>query len=155
MEITSPDKMLSDEYLSRFPTKLRQMLSCNEKQEKFVSKVQFEYADTDVYRGIHRADCVNRDDFLGNLDEAELYQRKVRKETLEMCAVSVNEDRQQLLTALHIPNKGRPMLGIARGVMKKQYGPADFVAGKTHHNWYLFEDRIDTVTKEFIVTDLT
>ena len=24
------------------------------------------------------------------------------------------------------------------------YGPADFQEGKTHHNWYLFEDKIDS-----------
>ena len=44
----------------------------------------------------------------------------------QMCGVSVNEDPMQLIKALHIPNPGRPTLGIVRGIMKCQYGPADF-----------------------------
>lgn len=154
MDSTEQDKGLPDGYLDRFPTKLRQILSDSRNQEKFLSNVSFEYADIDVYRGIHRADCVKSDDFLGNLDEAELYNRTVRKRTLEMCAVSVNEDKQQLMTALHIPDVGRPMLGIARGVMRQQYGPADFKQGKTHHNWYLFEDQMEFVVSEFVAEDL-
>lgn len=155
MDSTVQDKGVSEEYLTRFPTKLRQLLSIDKEYKRFLSKVSFEYADINVYRGIHRADCVMNDDFVGNLDEAELYKRKVRKKTLEMCAVSVNEDKQQLITALHIPNKDRPMMGIARGVMKMQYGPADFEQGKTHHNWYLYEDQINNVVGEFEIVDPT
>ena len=29
-------------------------------------------------------------------------------------------------------------------IIYSQYGPADFQEGKTHHNWYLFEDKIDS-----------
>ncbi|MCM1218369.1 MAG: hypothetical protein NC548_28110 [Lachnospiraceae bacterium] len=155
MSSTGQDKRQPEAYLSRFPSKLRQILSDDSKHKRFLDKVCFEYADIDVYRGIHRADCVKDDDFLGNLEEAELYGRRVRKETLEMCAVSVNEDKQQLITALHIPNKERPTLGIAKGVMRMQYGPADFVQGKTHHNWYLYVDQISNAAREFKLVDLT
>ena len=31
-------------------------------------------------------------------------------------------------------------------IIYSQYGPADFQEGKTHHNWYLFEDKIDSAT---------
>ena len=92
--------------------------------------------------------------FLGNLDEAELYDRPVRKSTFQMCGVSVNEDPMQLIKALHIPNPGRPTLGIVRGIMKCQYGLADFQEGKTHHNWYLFEDKIDSASNEFKIIEV-
>ena len=71
-----------------------------------------------------------------------------------MCGVSVNEDPMQLIKALHIPNPGRPTLGIVRGIMKCQYGPADFQEGKTHHNWYLFEDKIDSASNEFKIIEV-
>lgn len=35
--------------------------------------------------------------------------------------------------------------------MKKEYGPADFPDGRTHHNWYLFEDKIEEVMTLFHV----
>ena len=104
--------------------------------------------------GIHRENKIERDDFLGNLDEAELYDRPVRKPTFQMCGVSVNEDPMQLIKALHIPNPGRPTLGIVRGIMKCQYGPADFQEGKTHHNWYLFKDKIDSASSEFKIIEV-
>ena len=71
-----------------------------------------------------------------------------------MCGVSVNEDPMQLIKALHIPNPGRPTLGIARGTMKCQYGPADFPERKTHNNWYLFKDKIDSASSEFEIVEV-
>lgn len=70
---------------------------------------------------------------------------------MEIYAVSVNEDKQQLITAMHLPNKERQILGIAKGEMRKEYGPADFPDGRTHHNWYIFEDKIEEVMTLFSV----
>lgn len=144
----------SEEYIKRFPTKLHEMLKDSRVRDKFFKSISKEYADIIVYRGIHRENRIERDDFLGNLDEAELYDRPVRKPTFRMCGVSVNEDPMQLIKALHIPNPGRPTLGIVRGTMKCQYGPADFQEGKTHHNWYLFEDKIDSASSEFKIIEV-
>lgn len=130
------------------------MLKDSRVRDKFFKSISKEYADIIVYRGIHRENRIERDDFLGNLDEAELYDRPVRKSTFQMCGVSVNEDPMQLIKALHIPNPGRPTLGIVRGIMKCQYGPADFQEGKTHHNWYLFEDKIDSASNEFKIIEV-
>ena len=33
-------------------------------------------------------------------------------------------------------------------------GPADFQEGKTHHNWYLFEDKIDSASSEFKIIEV-
>lgn len=144
----------SEEYIKRFPTKLHEMLKDSRVRDKFFKSISKEYADIIVYRGIHRENKIERDDFLGNLDEAELYDRPVRKPTFQMCGVSVNEDPMQLIKALHIPNPGRPTLGIVRGIMKCQYGPADFQEGKTHHNWYLFKDKIDSASSEFKIIEV-
>ncbi|WP_443638862.1 hypothetical protein [Blautia sp.] len=144
----------SEEYIKRFPTKLHEMLKDSRVRDKFFKSISKEYADIIVYRGIHRENRIERDDFLGNLDEAELYDRPVRKSTFQMCGVSVNEDPMQLIKALHIPNPGRPTLGIVRGIMKCKYGPADFQEGKTHHNWYLFEDKIDSASSEFKIIEV-
>lgn len=144
----------SEEYIKRFPIKLHEMLKDSRVRDKFFKSISKEYADIIVYRGIHRENRIERDDFLGNLDEAELYDRPVRKSTFQMCGVSVNEDPMQLIKALHIPNPGRPTLGIVRGIMKCQYGPADFQEGKTHHNWYLFEDKIDSASSEFKIIEV-
>lgn len=144
----------SEEYIKRFPTKLHEMLKDSRVRDKFFKSISKEYADIIVYRGIHRENKMERDDFLGNLDEAELYDRPVRKPTFQMCGVSVNEDPMQLIKALHIPNPGRPTLGIVRGIMKCQYGPADFQEGKTHHNWYLFKDKIDSASSEFKIIEV-
>ena len=35
-----------------------------------------------------------------------------------------------------------------------QYGPADFQEGKTHHNWYLFKDKIDSASSEFKIIEV-
>ena len=149
---------VTEEYLSLFPTRLHNILKIERNRRKFINNVCDEFDDVVVYRGLHRADLIHEDDFIGNLDEAELYGRSNRKETIEMCAVSVNEDKQQIITALSIPNQNRPALGIAKGLMKAEYGPADFkeVEGvkKTHHNWYLFEDKIKDVVMEFTLVNI-
>lgn len=142
-----------EEYIKRFPTKLHKILEDSDKRTRFFESISEKYEDIVVYRGLHREDKIDRDDFLGNLDEAELYNRSVRKATFKMCGVSVNEDPKQIIKSLHIPNKKRPALGIAKGIMKCQYGPADFTDG-THHNWYLFEDKIDLASSEFEVIEV-
>lgn len=38
--------------------------------------------------------------------------------------------------------------------MKCQYGLADFQEGKTHHNWYLFKDKIDSASNEFKIIEV-
>lgn len=71
----------SEEYIKRFPTKLHEMLKDSRVRDKFFKSISKEYADIIVYRGIHRENRIERDDFLENLDEAELYDRPVRKPT--------------------------------------------------------------------------
>lgn len=150
------EEKLTEDYLANFPTKLRGALENPKYRKRFIATVSDEYsAVSPVYRAIHRKDIVDEDDFISNIEEAELYGRSpYRRESLELHAVSVNEDPQQIITALDIPNVGRPALGIAIGTMKKEYGPADFKDMKTHHNWYLFNEKKKILKDEFKVEDL-
>ena len=151
------EESVTEEYLASFPTKLRYALTNPKYFKRFVSTVCDEYDELlPVYRAIHRESEVHEDDFISNIEEAELYHRPpYRRENLELHAISVNEDPQQIITALDIPNARRPVLGIAVGSMNKEYGPADFKDGKTHHNWYLFNQMNKILKDEFKVEDLS
>ena len=152
-------EQLTEEYLSRFPTKLHSVLEIEKFRNRFLSRVVDDYPQTTVYRGIHRKDSVCADDFLSNVDEAECYGRRPPRQSLEANAVSVNEDPQQIITALHIPDASRPMLGVAKGVMRSDFGPADFSSFDgvpvTHHNWYLFQDKVQEAVGTFSAIDLS
>lgn len=147
------EQHLTDEYLARFPGTLREALGVDKFKRKFVKSAKEDYEPVvPVYRALHRENEIDADDFLNNVEEYRLYHRPPHKrQSLEIYAVSVNEDKQQLITAMRLPNKARQILGIARGQMKKEYGPADFPDGRTHHNWYLFEDKIEEVMTLFHV----
>lgn len=146
-------QVLTEEYLSRFPNKLKEILHNPKFRDKFIETAVQDYAPVvPVYRALHREKEIDRDDFVCNVEEYELYGRKPHKrQSLDIYSISVNEDKQQLITSMHIPNKERKILGIAKGEMKKEYGPADFKGYATHHNWYLFEDKVDEVMELFII----
>lgn len=143
------------DYLSKFPTILRNAFETNSKYKKrFLNRVETEYEDLTVYRALHRSDAIMDDDFICNIEEAKKYNRTYRRESLELYAISVNEDPSQIIKALSIPNVSRPALGIAKGKMKSDYGPADFVGNATHHNWYLYEQKIPLLKDEFEIVDI-
>ena len=147
------EQHLTDEYLARFPGTLREALSKDKFKRKFVRYAEENYEPVvPVYRALHRENEINKDDFLNNVEEYRLYKRSPHKrQSLEIYAVSVNEDKQQLIPAMHLPNKARQILGIAKGEMRKEYGPADFLDRRPHHNWYIFEDKIEEVMTLFNV----
>lgn len=71
------------------------------------------------------------------------YHRNLRQPyQITNYAISVNEDIEQLKMSVKFPNHNRPLLGIAKGIMRYEYGPAEFKRKQTHHNWYLYEDEI-------------
>lgn len=115
----------------------------------FCESIKTEYEEVKVFRAVHRADCLDDDDFICNVEEAELYKWKIRGVRLQHYAISVNEDIEQLIKAVRFPNARHPWLGIAEGFMKKEYGPADFIEDNTHHNWYLFQEAIPKQKWEF------
>ena len=142
---------LTEEYLSKFPTILHNVLNDNPRYRKrFVKKVKLEFEDVRVFRAIHRADKITEDDFLCNIEEAKIYKHQVyRRESLEVYAISVNEDPYAIIKSLSMPNVERPALAIAEGMMQNEYGPSDYSKDKDHHNWYLYEDAIPIVKEKF------
>lgn len=66
-------------------------------------------------------------------------------------AVSVNEDLAEMKKSLKIPNKRQRIEGIAVGMMRSEFGPADFEKGHSHHNWYLFAGANEDVISGFTV----
>lgn len=149
------DELLTEEYLSRFPTLLCDALKSNQKhRNRFLQRVKNKYESIKVYRGIHRADILDDDDFICNIEESKKYAGKdYKRGNVDLYAISVNEDPQAILKALSIPNVRHPWLGIAEGLMEQEYGPADFVKDATHHNWFLYKDAIPLMKEKFEITD--
>lgn len=111
------EQHLTDEYLARFLGTLREALGVDKFKRRFVKCAKEDYEPVvPVYRALHREKEINADDFLNNVEEYRSYDRPPHKrQSLEIYAVSVNEDKQQLITAMRLPNKARQILGIARG----------------------------------------
>lgn len=145
------EENLTEEYLSKFPTILQTALNENPQYKtRFLKKVHLEYEDIKVFRAIHRADEIHDDDFLCNIEEAKIYRNHMyRRRSLELYAISVNEDPYSIIKSLSIPNAERPALAIAEGLMQKKYGPSDYSKEKVHHNWYLYNDAIPLMKDKF------
>ncbi len=145
---------LTPEYLSNFPTVFKEALTNKPHiRRKFINKVSNSYPDLKVYRAIIHKDEIISEDFLSYVEIA-IKKGESYRDNLEWYSVSVNEDKDQLIANMNIPNEERQLLGIASGMMKSKYGPADFQGEKTHHNWYLYNDAISLVKDEFIVETL-
>ena len=52
-----------EEYIKRFPTKLHKILEDSDKRTRFFESISEKYEDIVVYRGLHREDKIDRDDF--------------------------------------------------------------------------------------------
>lgn len=148
------DELLTEEYLSRFPTLLRDVLKNDKKHRtRFLNRVKEEYAPIKVYRGIHKDDSLGDDDFICNIEEIKKYGGSYRNVKVEHYAISVNEDPQSIIKSLSIPNVMHPWLCLAEGVMEQEHGPADFMNDATHHNWFLYESSIPLMKTKFEITD--
>lgn len=146
---------LTDEYLSKFPDTLVACIKSKDKHvNQFLDNLEGKFEDTIVYRGIHREDLVHEDDFLGNYEEAQLYKRNLTPNSVKYHAVSVFDDCAMLKKSLIIPNPERPMMAIAYGKMRCEFGPATFKKGDPHHNWYIFKDCPASVANEFEILKL-
>lgn len=150
------EETLMKEYLSRFPVKLQMALGESRHRKRFLDTVSENYEPLRVYRGTHGENTVTDDDFISIIEEAEVFgiQRKRQNDTVETHGISVNTDVMQLIKAMHIPNKRRKIMGVAEGMMDARYGPADFKAGTSHHNWYIYEDSRSVVSKRFVSMDV-
>lgn len=148
------DELLTEEYLSRFPTLLHDVLKNNPKHRtRFLNRIKEDYPPVKVYRGIHRNNLLDDDDFICNVEEAKKYGGYYKNIKIEHYAISVNEDPAPIIKSLSIPNVRHPWLGLAEGVMECEHGPADLVGEATHHNWFLYESSIPLMKTKFHITD--
>ena len=133
-------KTITDSYLQRFPTGLRDFLKLEKNQKAFLDSIREDYEPVKVYRAIHCCKAVFERDFLNNFDDAKIFAPDMNlSDRLTNYSVSVNESLDMLKTSVKFPNKRKHLCGIAIGEMRKEYGPADFDEDRPHHNWYLFE----------------
>lgn len=150
------EEELRDECLSKFPTIFQNALNNNSRiREKFLNKVHKEYEELPVYRGLRYEDNVIDNDFKSYNELRILNNEKINENSLEWYSVSVNEDLEQLINVLDIPSEEKQIYGIAKGIMKCKYGPADFSGKKTHHNWYLYDNVIPYLKQEFEIVKIT
>lgn len=144
------EEELVEECLSNFPTIFKDALTNKPKiKSKFLKKVKKEYKELPVYRALCYENSIIDEDFLSYNELAVLNHEEGNLNSLEWYSISVNEDKEQLINVLDIPNEERKILGIAKGIMKCECGPADFVGNKTHHNWYLYDGVIPSLKEQF------
>ena len=149
------EEALLEECLSMFPTVFRKALEDKPKiRSRFVNKVQREYIELPVYRALCYEDSIIDRDFLSHNELASLGIRNGNMNALDWYSVSVNEDKEQLINCLDIPSEEKQIRGIAKGLMKCEYGPADFVNNKTHHNWYLYDGVIPSLVEQFKIEQI-
>lgn len=142
---------LTEEYLSNFPTIFHDALINEPKvRQKFLKTARNDYENLKVYRAIRQEDRVTDEDFLSYAEIAIRDGEEYKKNQVVWYSVSVNTDKDQLITGMDIPNEERRLMGIASGVMKSGYGPADFFGNKTHHNWYLYKGAGSLLKNEFV-----
>ena len=146
------EEEFNEELIKKFPTILREALQDEKSKKRFINTVSVSFPEVTVFRAIHKSDCIDNEDFECDVIESRKYNRKLRKPYNIACySISVNEDIEQLKLAVKFPNHNRPLEGIAKGTMRCEYGPADNILEKTHHNWYLFEKEINNMKGRFVL----
>lgn len=157
LDSSCTDTKVTEKYLAQFPVTLRRCLENNDERRDFEKEIFTEYKDVPVYRAVKNPDEISGADFLGNAEKYDLDGTKYSARWArnhKNHSVSVNENADELIITTKFPNSH--IKGIAKGYMRCQYGPADFKQGKTHHNWYLFKGKNETVCKEFAIdTEIT
>ena len=145
-------------YIKRFPTSTQLALKNEDYVVDFITNTRVNYSTITVYRAVKREDFFDGNDFL-SIIESKIRMRKIKPEKIETMinknkvwniywfGTSVNEDIEELKNALKYPF-GRHK-GIVKGLMTKENGLADFIKNNTHHNWYIFQDRMNEVVNSF------
>ena len=107
-----------------------------------------------VYRAVKNSDSFSGDDFMPVPEERKMTAEKIaarlerdKKFTIESFGVSVNEDVDNMIASVKYPSERHK--GILKGIIKCKNGIADFEEGKTHHNWYIFQDKMNDVVQSF------
>ena len=132
-----------NKYIQRFPKSTQYALSHEPSKTAFLSSVKTCYEPVKVYRAVKNSDSFSGDDF----EKIAERLKRDKKFTIESFGVSVNEDVDNMIASVKYPSERHK--GILMGMMNCKNGVADFEEGKTHHNWYIFQDRMDDVIGSF------
>lgn len=138
------------EYYNRFPLLLRKALI--ERKVEFPDCLERDYSDLSVYRGVKyskQKDYIEKEDFLSNIERKQnnpmvpADSDDIRDYSCS-CYTDLNEMRMQA----KFPRRNH---AIAKGNIKKEFGPIFIDANTSHVNLYLF-DNVDP-SKEFEVIE--
>ena len=146
-------------YIKRFPKMVQQALDNDRyKGDIVLQDIKDNFQPVTVYRAVKNQGKLDNDDFLSNFEYGLKYGKissnniakniaKNKIWEIGWFAVSVNENIEELKTALKFPSERYK--GIAKGLMIKESGLADFRENTTHHNWYIFKDKKDDIINYF------
>lgn len=127
-----------EEYYKKFPDKFKKVLL--EKKVIFPDSLEKDYEPFAAYRGIrlipHIKDRVEKEDFRSQIERASDFPG-IDYEDIENYSCSCFIDIDELLLAFRLPRKNK---GIARGNIRKEYGPICREEESSHINWFLFND---------------
>lgn len=141
-------------YMQRFPISTRQALENDKIRSDFLNSVQIVFEPIKVYRAVKCISDFSVNDFISIPDEREMTPEQIANRVKKdknlragFFGVSVNEDINEMIVSLKFPNARHG--NILCGEMRYENGIADFEDGETHHNWYIFRDKINEVLKSF------
>lgn len=145
-----------NKYIQRFPKRTQQALSILQERntKDILLNARACYEPIEVYRAVKSSDNISSDDFISmpeqrnmDLEKIAIRLKKDKNFTIESFGVSVNENLDEMIASVKYPSERHK--GILKGIMKCENGIADFEQGKTHHNWYIFQDKMNDVVQSF------
>lgn len=127
------------EYYKRFPVTLKNALFCG--KVRFPSTLQKDYNDLCVYRGVKYTSekkTINKTDFFSYIElnkDNPLKMADDSKISSYSCSCFLNMDELHMQTKFPCKNKA-----VAKGIVKKEFGPIDINESTSHVDLYLFDN---------------
>ena len=144
------DEALDIEYYNRFPLCLKNALLSG--RVKFPSDIQKEYEDLVAYRGVKYSNNktnIEKSDFFSNMERNALNPMvPADADAISSYSCSCFLDIDEMRIHAKFPRKNA---AIAKGIIRKDFGPIDINTDTLHVNLYLF-DGIDP-SNEFEVIE--
>ena len=129
---------LDTEYYNKFHTVLKDALINGVIQ--FPASLQQEYEDLTVYRGVSYSknkSVIDKSDFLSNIERSIKNPLIiVDDEDVAYYSCSCYLDISEMRTRAKFPRKNK---AIAKGIIKKEFGPIDINKDTSHVDLYLFD----------------
>ena len=137
------------EYYSRFPGVLRKALL--EGKVAFPYSMQVDYDELCVYRGVKynsQKTAIDKSDFLSYMEQDRNPMRPVDDTDISSYSCSCFLNMDEIRVCAKFPRKNK---AIARGIIKKEYGPININTKTSHVDLYLYKE-VDP-SREFEVVE--